>query len=143
MKKLILFLLLLQVLPAFSQADLGSYESSYRDYFAQYINAIETEYGILSESSLYRKYADIITDEYIIECEKSDNWVEAVGQVLYYKMMTDLKPVILFIHETNYMDEIDEKSLDNLAELLRLAEEYQITVWSIGRSGDVVELLRY
>ena len=57
--------------------------------------------------------------------------------------MTDLKPVILFIHETNYMDEIDEKSLDNLAELLRLAEEYQITVWSIGRSGDVVELLRY
>ena len=44
---------------------------------------------------------DIVTDEYAIEVEWATKWKEAIGQALFYGVMTGRKPAIILMQKTS------------------------------------------
>ena len=67
---------------------------------------------------------DCLTEDYAIEFDFAYKWAEAVGQALYYALMTNKKPGIVLIMEK----ERDEK---NLRRLEILTDKYNIRLWTI------------
>ncbi len=66
-----------------------------------------------------------IKDQYIIYLEYAGKWKEAVGQALYYSVITGKKPGIAAI-VTNSTE--DTKNLKNIR---LVADKYHIRVWEI------------
>ncbi|MDP2689260.1 MAG: hypothetical protein Q8P48_04005 [Deltaproteobacteria bacterium] len=73
-----------------------------------------------------RTRVDCVTVEYAVEVDFAGKWAEAIGQAVYYAMMTDKKPGILLI-----MDGEEEKDARYLERLKTVTESLGIAVWTI------------
>ncbi len=69
---------------------------------------------------------DCLTDTYVIEIEWAYSWKEAIGQALYYALMTNKKPGIALV----YKKPVDVKYLKQLNAVL-IANRLDIRVWVI------------
>lgn len=67
---------------------------------------------------------DCVTEEYAVEVDFASKWAEAVGQSLYYAIMTGKKPGILLIMEEGP----DERHLKRLRVV---AGKLGVRVWTI------------
>jgi hypothetical protein len=75
-----------------------------------------------------RTRVDCLTCEYAVEVEFADKWAEAVGQALYYAMITNKKPGIVII-----IEKPEERRF--LIRLAKLAKKFNITVWEVDVDG--------
>ena len=112
---------LLITLIAFAPAEAKRlhYEKTYQKHFCYEIGG-GIEFTLLDKSGR----VDCITKDYAIEADFADKWAESIGQALYYGLMTDRQPGILLILE----QQSDHRHLDKL---LKVAEKYNIRVWTI------------
>ena len=79
---------------------------------------------------------DCITRSHAIEADFAHKWQEAIGQSLYYSMVTGLKPGILVIRQ----NEKDDKYINRL---IRTINHYKLSiqVWVVEKnSGNEVKL---
>jgi len=83
--------------------------------------------GVMEQSLLDRTRVDCLTDEYAIEVDFAKKWAEAVGQSLYYALMTEKKPAIGLIVRDSKKDE------RRMKRLRVLAEKYHIKIFEIER----------
>lgn len=67
-----------------------------------------------------RTRVDCLTDEYAVEFDFASKWAEAIGQSLYYGIMTDRKPAVALIMEN---PKRDKKYFDRLK---RVADRFCI-----------------
>ena len=100
-------------------------EKYYVSLFAEYIEDCEIEYRLKDNTRV-----DILTQHYAIEVDFEKKWYEAIGQALHYELLTNLIPGIVLI--------IDDNNSRNLERLLRVAEKYNIMVWSIDRETEII-----
>jgi hypothetical protein len=66
---------------------------------------------------------DCLSSEYAIEVDWAKKWAEAIGQSLYYSLMTNKKPAIALIVDSN-----DERFI-NRAKLV--ASKFNIKIFTI------------
>ncbi|MEA2100042.1 MAG: hypothetical protein U9P72_07925 [Campylobacterota bacterium] len=71
-----------------------------------------------------RTRVDCLTDEYAIEIDFAKKWAESIGQSLYYAKITNKKPAVGFI-----MDSEKEKRFYKRLNLI--ANEYEIKIFVI------------
>ena len=92
----------------------------------EYQNVWCLETGGVSEYTLEdRTRVDCLTDEYAVEVDFAAKWAEAVGQALYYALMTGKKPGVLLIIER-------PSDMRHLGRLLAVSDKTGITVWTMG-----------
>ena len=99
-------------------------ERYYQNIWCKQNNGI-TEYILPDKTRV-----DCLTKEYAVEFDFAQKWAESVGQSLYYAKMTDKKPAIVLIMESD-----SDKKYYNRADLL--AKTYNITLYSV-KSKDYV-----
>lgn len=68
---------------------------------------------------------DCLTSDYAIEFDFNDKWAEAIGQSLYYSLMTNKKPGIVLISEK------PKHSSKYIARVNEVARKYNIKVWTM------------
>lgn len=68
---------------------------------------------------------DCLTPTHAIEFDFAPKWAEAVGQSLYYAMMTNKKPGIVLILEN------PQKDCKYYERIKKLCEKYNIDLWTI------------
>ena len=85
----------------------------------------EQQNGIIEYELPDKTRVDCLTDEYAIEVEFARKWYEAIGQSLYYSIMTGKKPGIALIVKNG-----DERYLKRL---YRVSEKYNIRIWIIDK----------
>lgn len=128
MNKILLILLyILTIIDIYAQK-----ESDYQKYFA---DTIFSEYRL--EFVLKDKTrVDILTKDYTIEVDYVKKMYEAVGQAIYYSLMTNKQPAILFILPGNNTDQKHLNRalfiIDNLN-----ANGYNIVVWTIDYNNKI------
>jgi len=83
-------------------------EAYYAEYWCDSRNS-EQEHRFPDKTS-----ADCLTQDYVVEVEFDDKWVEAIGQSLFYSTMTDQKPAIVMIIQ-NHKNTPREQYLDRLS----------------------------
>ncbi len=76
-----------------------------------------------------RSRVDCLTDEFAVEVEFASKWPEAVGQALYYALMTGRKPGIVLIME--YPDR-EKKFYDRIR---TVCDSYGIMLWVVQYSN--------
>jgi hypothetical protein len=69
---------------------------------------------------------DLLTDEYVIEVDRLENFHEAIGQALHYAKETGKKPAIAI-----FMEEQRDEDKEKLKYVIRLCGYYKIKVWFI------------
>ncbi len=82
------------------------------------------EGGVMEYQLPDRTRVDCVTVEYAVEVDFAGKWAEAIGQAVYYSMMTDKKPGILLIME-------EEKDARYLERLKTVTDSLGIEVWTI------------
>lgn len=83
-------------------------------------------YGGLSEYVLFdNTRVDCLLQNYAVEFDFANKWAEAIGQSLYYSIITRKRAGVVLIMEN---EECDEKYL---ARLKKVAKIYGITVWTV------------
>ena len=70
-------------------------EKDYRDVWCK------ANYGESEVTLADRTRVDCLTFDYAVEVDFSNKWAEAIGQSLHYARMTDRKPGIVLIVETD------------------------------------------
>ncbi len=91
MKKILIIILCL--IPIFAYGKRKNPESYYQEKFC-------TSLGGLSEIVLVDKTrCDCLTQAFVFEVDFADKFYEAIGQALYYSIITGRKPAILLIIE--------------------------------------------
>lgn len=121
MKKILILLLMLISLTAFSQKKKEVY---FQLKFANILNG-EIEVVLDDNSRL-----DILTDTFAIEVDFGKKWAESIGQSLYYSILTGKKAGVLLI--------LDGKSENIfLKRLMAVAVKHDITVWVIDYNTDI------
>ena len=93
-------------------------ESYYQNIWCKEQKGI-TEY-ILNDKTR----VDCLTKDYAVEFDFAHKWAESIGQALYYANMTNKKPAIVLITESNN----DEKYLKRANVL---AQKYNITLFEM------------
>lgn len=91
--KLVMLLVLLVTFQ--SHAARLSPESDYRDLWC------EDRYGETEVVLSDRTRVDCLTADFAVEVDFSDKWAEAIGQSLHYAKMTDRKPGIVLVLESD------------------------------------------
>lgn len=71
-----------------------------------------------------RTRVDCVTEEYAVEADFASKWAEAVGQSLYYSIVTGKKPGILLIME----EKKDERDFERVR---AVADRFGVKVWTI------------
>lgn len=71
-----------------------------------------------------RARVDCLTEEYAVEIDFAPKWAEAVGQALYYAIMTGKKPGVVLI----LRNEGDKRFLKRIS---KISSIYKIRVWEI------------
>ena len=71
-----------------------------------------------------RTRIDCLTEVYAVEVDFASKWAEAVGQALYYSIMTERRPGVVLIVET-------PRDLRYLERLHTIADRFNITIWVI------------
>jgi hypothetical protein len=69
---------------------------------------------------------DLLTDDYVIEVDRLENFHEAIGQALHYAKETGKKPAIAI-----FMEEQRDADKEKLKYVIRLCGYYKIKVWFI------------
>lgn len=65
---------------------------------AEHVNAIAMKYNAKIEVRLWDKTrVDMLNSEYAIEVDFARKWAEAIGQSLYYGIVTGKKPAIVLL----------------------------------------------
>ena len=113
--KLLAFLLLTVSL----QAKHLHYEKVYQKNFCNKMHG-QIEY-ILDDKTR----VDCLTASYAIEVDFAPKWAESIGQALYYSIKTGKRAGVLLILEH------PQKDRKYLGRLERVAEDHNITVWTI------------
>jgi len=121
MKKILILLLMLISLTAFSQKKKEVY---FQLKFANILNG-EIEVVLDDNSRL-----DILTDTFAIEVDFGKKWAESIGQSLYYSILTGKKAGVLLI-----LDGKNENIF--LKRLMAVAVKHDITVWVIDYNTDI------
>lgn len=93
-------------------------EHYYQMLFATAMHG-RTEYSLPDHSRV-----DILTDSFSIEVEFSEKWANAIGQALYYSILTKKKPGILVIMGTRNSEKC-------LRRLLCVSSLVCIQIWVI------------
>ena len=120
MKKIIIFLLLIMPVSAKHIHN----ERYYQNVWCKENNGI-TEYILPDKTRV-----DCLTKNYAVEFDFAHKWAESVGQSLYYAKMTDKKPAIVLIMESDNDDKYYSRA--NL-----LAKTYDIKLHTI-KSKDYI-----
>lgn len=107
--------LFLFILLIFSYGSSKKHERYYQEKFCSKLHG-RVEYTLQD-----RTRVDCLTEEYAIEVDFEHKWAEAVGQSLYYSLMTGKKPGILIIKENGR----------HIPKIFKLCNEYGITLWII------------
>lgn len=120
MKRALLVTLLLLVFPL--QAGAGHLHSE-REYQTAWCNYVRgaMEVSIVSDGRVIAR-VDCITRIHAIEFDFAGKWQEAVGQAIYYSVLTDKKAGIVLIIE----EDRDWKYYDRLE---RIVKKYDIDTW--------------
>lgn len=84
------------------------HEKNYAEYWCYSRNG-ESEYRFPDETS-----ADCLTQDYVVEVDFDEKWLEAIGQALFYSTMTDQKPAIVLIMQ-NHKNTPREQYLNRLS----------------------------
>lgn len=92
-------------------------EKYYQQQFCKEMRGIQ-EYRLKDSSRV-----DCLTSEYAIEVDFANKWAEAVGQSLYYSLMTGKQAGIYLIIET-------PKEEKYLYRLNKVAKKFNIKVWT-------------
>ena len=92
MRKFLLIILLLFI-PAMAQAAVFFNEKHYQTQWCGQFQG-QTEYKLVDGTRV-----DCVTSNYAIEFDFAKKWGEAIGQSLYYGIMTGKKPAIVLIIE--------------------------------------------
>ena len=95
------------------------YEKYYQKIFCNKMGG-EIEY-VLSDKTR----VDCLTSSYAIEVDFAPKWAESIGQSLYYGLMTKKKAGVLLILENGAKDR------KYLSRLIKVADEVDITIWTI------------
>jgi hypothetical protein len=93
-------------------------EKTYQNYWCADQGGV-TEYVLPDRSRV-----DCLTDTHAVEVDFAPKWAEAIGQALFYSLMTGRRPGVLLIIER----QPDKKYLKRLN---MVAEKYNITIWTI------------
>ncbi len=80
--------------------------------------------GTLEEVLPDKTRVDCITEKYAVEIDFAEKWAEAVGQALYYGLITEKLPAVLLIVESP----ADRRYLDRI---IVVAANVGISVWTI------------
>ena len=120
MKKLLFFTLIF----AFANAKHLHKERMYQEIFCSKVHG-QLEYRLPD-----RTRVDCLTSTYAFEVDFGRKAFEAIGQALYYSMMTGKKPGIVLIQET--------KS-DNryIGRIKKLAKDYGISIFIINKKFEI------
>jgi len=92
-------------------------EKYYQQQFCKEMRGIQ-EYRLKDNSRV-----DCLTSEYAIEVDFAKKWTEAIGQSLYYSLMTGKKAGIYLIIES-------PKEYIYLNRLKKVAKKFNIEVWT-------------
>jgi len=98
-------------------------EKAYKNYWCSAHHGIQ-EYTLPDKTRV-----DCLLPNYAVEFDFTDKIYEAIGQSLYYGIMTDRKPAIVLIIEN------PEKDQKYLARLKKVADKKRITVWITTPAG--------
>jgi len=99
-------------------------EKVYQKIFCAKVHG-KLEYRLIDNTRV-----DCITSNYVFEVDFGRKAFEAVGQALYYALMTNKKPSIVLIQETKQ---------DNryIGRIKKLAKRYNITLFIINRYFEI------
>jgi len=122
MRRLLLILAILLLLPSVAGAGHLYKERAYQWPWCKYIGG-RVEVPFQSEGETIARI-DCVTRTHAIEVDYAEKWQEAVGQAIFYSILTGKKPGILLIIEK----ESDWRYYDRLG---RVVEKYDIDVWFI------------
>lgn len=120
MKKTVFLLIVLTVLLSASSSEARRLfkEKAYQKAWCESAGGV-TEVVLQDKTRV-----DCVTDEYAVEVDFASKWAEAVGQSLYYAIMTGRRPGILLIME--------EKSDERFLERVRaVTERIGVRVWTV------------
>jgi len=120
--KLLLFLLLTASL---LQAKHLHKEKYYQKIVCSKFNGV-FEYKLRDKTRI-----DCLTSTYAIEVDFANKFYEAIGQSLYYGLMTNHRPGIVLILEN------PKKDIKYLQRLKKVAKAYQIEVWTIDKNRTI------
>jgi len=123
MKKLIILTALFLIPCAFCAH--SENEHYYQNIWCRENNGI-TEYILPDKTRV-----DCLTKDYAVEFDFAHKWAESVGQSLYYAKMTDKKPAIVLIMESDSDDKYYNRA--NL-----LAKSYNIKLFKM-KSKDYID----
>lgn len=111
---------LLILVLGYQSSDGKKYE---RDYQMEWC---EQAGGVIEHRLPDRTRVDCLLDDYAIEFDFAKKWAEAIGQSLYYSMMTERNPgIVLILKESN-----DQKYLDRMIKVIE-EKNLNIKVWTI------------
>ena len=120
--KLLLFLLLTASL---LQAKHLHKEKYYQKIFCSKINGL-IEYELTNKTRI-----DCLTNTYAIEVDFANKFYEAIGQSLYYGLVTNHSPGIVLILEN------PKKDIKYLKRLMKVAKVHKITVWTLDKNRTI------
>jgi len=121
MKKILILLLMLISLTAFSQKKKEVY------FQLKFANAVNGDTEIVLDD---KSRVDILTDTFAIEVDFGKKWAESIGQSLYYSALTGKKAGVLLI-----LDGKNENIF--LKRLMAVAVKHDITIWVIDYNTDI------
>jgi len=107
-------------------------EKDYQEYFADIIFTESRVEFVLADKTR----VDILTKDYAIEVDYIKKMYEAVGQAIYYSLMTGKQPAIVFILPGN---NVDQKHLDRALVIIDDLNNhgYEIIVWTIDYNDNI------
>lgn len=105
---------------AFTSSAFAGHEFLEKEYQEKWCEACG---GVIEYVLPDKTRVDCLTDEYAIEFDFAPKVYQAIGQSLYYGIMTDRKPGIVLIMEKPGKDQ------RYLNRLLAVAHKYGIRVW--------------
>ena len=120
MKRTILLIMILFIISAPAWAGHFAKEQVYQKQWCSECG------GVIEYVLPDRTRVDCLTDQYAIEFDFAPKWAEAIGQSLYYALMTKRKPGIVLIIESPG----DSRYVKRLR---TVADKYGIRVWLMPR----------
>ena len=83
----------------FSSTAQAQCKPQYEEYYAK--NWCDSRNGEQEHRFPDNTTADCLTQNFVVEVDFDDKWVEAIGQSLFYSTMTDQKPAIVLIMQNH------------------------------------------
>jgi len=101
-------------------------------YYQRYAN--EAFFGGSIEEKIKGARIDIVTDDFAIEVDFARKQYEAIGQSLYYSMISKKRPAIILITENHRRD------LKHILRCKTVCKKYDIKLWIINKKMELKEI---